>query len=44
MIDKIKFEINYFFTEDVEGLLWVLCAIIIPTSLVFITAILDGKL
>jgi len=44
MIDRIKSEIEYIFTEELEGLLWILCAVVIPTSLVFITAVLDGKL
>jgi hypothetical protein len=44
MIDRIKSEIEYMLTDELEGTLWVLCAIIIPTSLVFITAYLDGAL
>jgi len=44
MIDRIKFEIEYLFTEELEGLLWLLCAVVIPTSLVFLTAYMDGAL
>ena len=44
MIDRIKAEVEYILTEELEGLLWVLCAVIIPTSIVFITAYMDGSL
>jgi hypothetical protein len=44
MIDRIKSEIDYMLSEELDGLLWVLCAIVIPFSLVFITAYMDGAL
>ena len=44
MIDRIKFEIEYMLTEELEGLLWLLCAVVIPTSLVFLSAYMDGAL
>ena len=36
IIDRIKFEIEWALTEELEGLLWITCALIIPGSLVFI--------
>jgi len=44
IIERIKFEIEWVLTEELEGLLWITCALIIPASLVFITAYMDGKL
>jgi len=44
IIDRIKFEVEWILTEELEGALWVLCAIVIPFSLVFITAYMDGAL
>jgi hypothetical protein len=42
--ERIKFEIEWLFTEELEGLLWVTCAIVIPTALVFFSAYMDGAL
>jgi hypothetical protein len=36
IIDRIKFEIEWILTEELEGLLWITCALIIPGSLVFL--------
>lgn len=44
MMNRIMAEVEYILTEELEGLLWVVCAIIIPTSLVFFSAYMDGKL
>lgn len=44
IIDRIKFEIEWALTEELEGLLWLVCAVVIPTSLVFISAYMDGAL
>jgi hypothetical protein len=34
--DRIKFEVEWILTEELEGLLLVMCMVIIPTSLVFL--------
>ena len=44
MMNRIMAEVEYILTEELEGLLWVVCAVIIPTSLVFISAYMDGAL
>jgi hypothetical protein len=44
IVDRIKFEAEWLFTEELEGLLWVTCALIIPASLVFLVAYMDGAL
>ena len=44
MLNRIMAEVEYILTEELEGLLWVVCAVIIPTSLVFISAYMDGAL
>ena len=36
IVDRIKFEVEWILTEELEGLLWVTCALIIPASLVFL--------
>jgi hypothetical protein len=36
MLDRIKSEIEYIFTEELEGLLTALCLIIVPVALVFL--------
>jgi hypothetical protein len=44
MMNRIMAEVEYILTEELEGLLWVVCAVIIPTALVFLSAHMDGKL
>jgi hypothetical protein len=36
VIDRIKFEVEWILTEELEGLLLVMCMVIIPASLVFL--------
>ena len=36
IIDRIKFEVEWALTEELEGLLLLLCIVIIPSSLVFL--------
>jgi hypothetical protein len=36
MIDRIKSEIEYIFTEELEGLLTALCLIILPVGLLLL--------
>jgi hypothetical protein len=38
IIDRIKFELEWAFTEELEGILLVMCMVIIPASLVFLIA------
>jgi hypothetical protein len=38
IIDRIKFEIEWAFTEELEGILLLMCMVIIPASLVFLIA------
>lgn len=43
-MDRIKFEVEWVLTEELEGLLWLACAVVIPTSLLLFTAYMDGAL
>jgi hypothetical protein len=36
IVDRIKFELEWAFTEELEGILLVMCMVIIPASLVFL--------
>jgi hypothetical protein len=36
IVDRIKFEVEWILTEELEGLLLVMCMVIIPASLVFL--------
>jgi hypothetical protein len=36
IIDRIKFEIEWAFTEELEGILLLMCMLVIPASLVFL--------
>jgi hypothetical protein len=36
IVDRIKFELEWILTEELEGLLLVMCMVIIPASLVFL--------
>jgi hypothetical protein len=36
IIDRVKFEVEWILTEELEGLLLVMCMVIIPASLVFL--------
>ena len=38
IIDRIKFEIEWAFTEELEGILLLMCMLVIPASLVFLIA------
>jgi hypothetical protein len=38
IIDRIKFEIEWAFTEELEGILLLMCIVVIPASLVFLIA------
>jgi hypothetical protein len=36
IVDRVKFEVEWILTEELEGLLLVMCMVIIPASLVFL--------
>jgi hypothetical protein len=36
IMDRIKFEIEWAFTEELEGILLLMCMLVIPASLVFL--------
>jgi hypothetical protein len=38
IVDRVKFELEWAFTEELEGILLLMCMVVIPASLVFLIA------